>query len=226
MTDNTLDNSQDVDTGVDNTGAEDNSQDSSSKGFSQEEVNAIVAKRVSQAQKKYEGVDLDEYRTLKQQQEEAEEAQMFKRQEFDKILKQTKEKSDAEINKLREELTKVRVDGALVNAASKHKATNPDHIAQLLRNSVKLDDSGTPVVYDDKGEVRYNTDIGEPLAIDDLVSEFINVNPYFKSPGKQGTDSMSNTNSTSQEELDLSKLDLTRPEHRKIYEQMVKEGKV
>lgn len=225
MTDNTLENSQDIDTGVDETGENTNAQEGNSKGFTQEEVNAIVAKRVAQAQKKYEGIDVEEYRELKTEKQKQEEAQMLKRQEFDKVLKQTKEKADAELNQLREELTKVRVDGALVNAASKHRATNPDHIAQLLRNQVKLDETGNPVVYDNKGEVRYNTDAGEPLAIDDLVEEFINANPYFKSAGKQGTGSGSNTNSTSQQEVDLSTLDLTRADHRKIYEKMVKEGK-
>jgi hypothetical protein len=224
MTDNTLDNGGYDNTEVDVDNAAEDTQ--VSKAFTQEDVNAIVAKRVAQATKKYEGFDMEEYRELKNAKQEADTAGMLKRQEFDKVLKATKEKSDNELNALRGELTKVRVDGALVNAASKHKATNPDHIAQLLRNSVKLDDQGQPAVYDNSGEVRYNTDAGTPFGIDELVEEFINANPYFKSAGRQGTSSSSNTTTTVSNDADLSTLDLTRPEHRKIYEKMLREGKV
>jgi len=224
MTDNTLDNGGYDNTEVDVDNAAEDTQ--VSKAFTQEEVNAIVAKRLAQATKKYEGFDMDEYRELKNAKQEADTAGMLKRQEFDKVLKATKEKSDNELNALRGELTKVRVDGALVNAASKHKATNPDHIAQLLRNSVKLDEQGQPAVHDSNGEVRYNTDAGTPFGIDELVEEFINANPYFKSAGRQGTSSSSNTTTTVSNDADLSTLDLTRPEHRKIYEKMLREGKV
>lgn len=225
MTDQTVDTSQ-TDTGVENTGDNVISQDSDSKTFTQDELNAIVAKRVSQAQKKFANVDVEEYRALKTEKQEAETAGMLKREEFDKVLKQTKEKSDLALNKIKAELTKVQVDGALVNAASKRKATNPEHVAQLLRGTVQLDDNGLPVVLNKDGEVRYNTDAGEPFTIDNLVDEFINANPYFKAPGKAGTSSASNTQSTVGQEADLSKLDLNRPEDRKIYEKMIKDGKI
>lgn len=196
------------------------------KTFTQDELNAIVSKRVAQAQKKFDGIDVNEYAELKSAAEQAEEAQLLKRNDFDKILKQTKEKSDKELNKLRGELLTVRVDGALVNAASKHKATNPDHVAKLLRANVQLGEDGQPVVLDDKGEVRYNTDLAEPFSIDDLVNEFIGANPYFQSAGKQGTSSTSNTQTSVGQETDLKNLDLTRPDHRAIYAKMIKDGKV
>lgn len=227
MTDQNMDNNQENIT-EDNsqTGDNNTTQENNGKNFTQEELNAIVAKRVAQAQKKYENIDIEEYQQLKSEKQQAEEAQMLKRQEFDKILKQTKDKSQKEIDRLRDELTKVRVDGSLVNAASKHKAANPEHVSQLLKNSVKLDEDGQPVVLDEKGEIRYNTDKAEPFKIDDLVEEFINANPYFKLSGKQGTNTESNIKSQTTNEVDLENLDLTRADHRKIYEKMVKDGKI
>ena len=60
------------------TGADANQTDVSqaqAKTFTQDEVNKIIAARLAQAEKKYAGVDVEEYKTLKtikQQQEEAE----------------------------------------------------------------------------------------------------------------------------------------------------------
>ncbi len=227
---NTMDNSQ-VDTteGAQHTGDND-TQDTGGKTFTQDELNAIVAKRLSQAQKKYEDINVDEYRQLKTAKEQQEEEQMMKRQEFDKVLKQTAEKKDSEINKLRSELKSVRVDGALVNAASKHKATNPEHVAKLLRDSVKLDESGNPVVLDGAGEIRYNVDTGEPVGIDDIVAEFINSNPYFKAAGKPGSNSSSNTTSRVEQELDLTALTERMRNGDKAanlaYKKLMKEGKL
>lgn len=225
MTDEIMETSQTVGTGVDTEGDKVGTQETSKK-FSQEELNAIVAKRVAQEQKKYEGVDLSEYQELKTAKQKADEEQMMKRNEFEKVLKLQKEKSDEEINKLKSELTKVRVDGALVNAASKHKATNPEHVAMLLRNNVRLGDDGNPVVLNESGEIRYDTNTAEPFGIDNLVEEFINSNPYFKAPGKSGTSSASNTQSTTDKDVSLENLDLTRPEHREIYKKMKAEGKI
>jgi hypothetical protein len=209
---------------------ENQTQDTNGKTFTQDELNTIVAKRLSQAQKKYEDIDIQEYQTLKTAKNLADDEKMLNRQEFDKLLKQTADRKDSEINKLRSELLTVRVDGALVNAASKHKATNPEHVARLLRDSIKLDDSGKAVVLDQAGEIRYNTDTGESVGIDDVVEEFMNSNPYFKAPGKPGTSSTSNTQSRVEQELDLATLtERMRSGDRKAgaqYKQLMKEGKI
>ena len=48
--------------------------------------------------------------------------------EFEKILKEQAEKSNKEIAGLRSEIEKVKVDGALVTAASKNQAINPEQV--------------------------------------------------------------------------------------------------
>lgn len=196
------------------------------KTFTQDELNAIVAKRIAAEQKKFDGIDVSEYRELKALKEKQETDRLMKREEFDKLLKQTKEKFDGETQQLRSELHKVKIDGALLNAASKNKAVNPDHVAQLLKNNVQLDETGNPVVLDGEGQVRYNTDTAEPYTIDDLVNEFLSSNPYFKPAGPAGTGSQSNTNTSSSKSMDIGQLDLTRPDHRQIYKKMKMEGKL
>jgi hypothetical protein len=227
MTDN-METNQDNGTGAVDTDVKQTTQETS-KTFTQDELNAIVAKRVAQEQKKFEGIDVEEYNQLLTAKQKQEEEGMMKRQEFDKLLKQTSEKKDSEISRLRNELTSVRVDGALINAASQLKAANPQHVAQLLRDSVKLGEDGQPVVLDDTGAIRYNNDTAEPLSINSLVEEFVNSNPYFKAAGKTGTSSTSNTATTVDNEVDLAALTsqmATDPKARETYRKLMKEGKV
>ena len=195
------------------------------KLFTQEQVNEIVAKRISQVNKKYTDVDVDEYKELKTLRQQQEEEQMMKRQEFEKLLKQTKSKADEEVTQLRGELTKIKVDGALINAASKAGSVNPEHIAELLKRHVTLDANGSVNVVDSEGNIRYN-DSADPMTVDDLTEEFLNANTYYRVAGPSGTGSSSNTDTTSTEVAGLESLDLTRPDHRAIYKKWKQEGKI
>lgn len=203
-----------------------NQSQADGKMFTQAELDAIITKRLSQVTKKYEGVDIEEYQQFKSAQQKREEEQLLKRNEFDKVLKQTREHADGEINRLRKELETVRIDGALVNAASKHRALNPEHVANLLRNQIKLDETGQVVILDENGEVRYNPQTAEQYSVDDLVEEFVNQHPYFKSAGPAGTGSTGNTQTQSVQSMDLQSLDLSKPEHREVYRQMKAKGLV
>ena len=194
--------------------------------FSQDELNDILSKRIAQVKSKYDDINPDEYRELKTLRQQQEEEQMIKRNEFDKLLKQTKVKADEEVNTLRGELEKIKVDGALISAASQKGSVNPEHIAQLLKTSVRLDPNGSVTVVDSEGNARY-TESADPMSVTDLVEDFLSVNTYYRSAGPQGTGSQSNTDvKSSKQSLDLSQLDLTRPDHREIYRKMKQEGKL
>ena len=71
------------------------------KTFTQEELDRIVADRVARTKRQYEkkldGIDLDEAKSLLQRQQEAEIEKQKERGEFESILKQTVEKKDLEI---------------------------------------------------------------------------------------------------------------------------------
>lgn len=213
-----------VDTGDTATGQTNDSQ-VEAKMFTQEEVNELIGKRVAQVNKKFENVDLDEYNALKSLKEQVEEETLIKKEDFNGVLKKQKEKADSEITRLRTELESIKIDGALIDAASKAKSVAPDHVAQLLRKNIKLDKEGNVIVTDKEGKQRY-TDSADPMSVNQLVEEFLSGNTYFKSAGPSGAGSTGNTNNASPQSLDLAQLDLNKPEHRDIYKKMKAEGKV
>ena len=160
-----------VDTGDTATGQNTDSQ-VEAKMFSQEEVNELIGKRVAQVNKKFENVNLEEYNALKSLKEQVEEEKLIKKEDFNGVLKKQQEKSNGEITRLRSELEKIKIDGALIDAASRNKSIAPDQVAQLLRGSIKLDSEGNVIVTDKEGKQRY-TDNADPFSVDNLVEEFL-----------------------------------------------------
>lgn len=193
------------------------------KTFSQADLEKIIQDRLNrqraQLERKYEGVDVNKYRELEEQEENRRIEELKKREQFDQVLKETVEKKDGTINSLRSEIHAIKVEGALLNQASASRAINPNQVVQLLRGSVRLGDTGEAEVLDNTGAVRY-TENGDPMAIQDLVTEFLTANPHFVNANSSGSGSKSNMNhNTGVEELQLSDLDMKNPEHRKIYSQ-------
>lgn len=191
------------------------------KTYTQVELDAIAAevRRKTEAKlaKKYEGVDVEKYQSLMAKEESERISKAKEKSEFEKLLKENAEKFNSKISSLTSELTKIKVDGALINAASTKRAVNPEQVARLVRENVKMSDTGEVEVVDPKtGQTRY-TDNGDPLTIDGLVSEFLQTNPHFVSAGQPGGGSKSNTNPTGVSKVDVNKLDMSNPEHRKIY---------
>lgn len=214
-----------VDTGDTATGQNIDSQVEAAKTFTQEEVNLLVGKRVAAVNKKFENVNLEEYNALKSLKEQVEEEKLIKKEDFQGVLKKQQEKSNGEITRLRSELEKIKIDGALIDAASKAKSVAPDHVAQLLRSNIQLSDDGNVIVTDSEGKQRY-TDNADPMSVNQLVEEFLSSNQYFKSAGPSGAGSTGNTNNQDQQSFDLAQLDLNKPEHREIYKKMKAQGKV
>lgn len=165
------------------------------KTFTQEELDRIVADRIARerkkAEKKLEGIDLEEARKIMQEREQAEIERQKERGEFENILKQTVEKKDQEITAYKQKLHETLVDGSLLNAASKHDAVSPDQVSQLLKGKVRLADDGGVEVLDDQGTPRYNSE-GNLLSVDELVSDFLTANPHFVRASGGGTGSMGN----------------------------------
>lgn len=196
-------------------------QPSSEKTFTQEEVNAIVTKRLSQVEKKFANIDVSEYQELKSLKEQQETEAALKRQEFDKVLGQVKSASEQKIAALTRELETIKIDGALIAEASARKAVAPDKVAALLRNNLKLGADGTVEVLDTDGQVRYDADKAKPLGISDLVEEFLQSNPYFVAAAPAGSGAKpgfgQETNLT---KINVADLDMRKPEHRELYRKM------
>lgn len=215
MTDNSL-----ATTATDATATADN-QATATKTFTQDEVNAILARTKSQIEKKFSSKyddlgDPEELRQLKLEAERRAQEQQLKRGEFEKTLQEMAAKKDAEIQKRDSIIKEYKVNTPVLNAAAKYRAVNPDQVRSLLASNLRLNSDGDVEIVDATGSVRYN-DSGAPLAVDDLVREFLDSNPHFVSAAPATTNTQSNVGKSSSRSLDITKLDMKNPEHRRIY---------
>ena len=218
MTDTTLAN----DMGTEPAG-ETASQAQAVKTFTQDEVNSILARTKSQLEKKYASKyedlgDPEELRNIKSDYEKRQQEQQIKRGEFEKTLQELAAKKDAEIQKRDSVIKEYKVNVPILSAAAKFNAVNAEQVKSLLAQNVRLNSEGEVEVVDEKGSVRYN-DRGEPVAVEELVRGFLDSNPHFKMASPSTTNTRSNISSGSAEKLDISKLNMSNPEHRKIYSQ-------
>jgi hypothetical protein len=191
------------------------------KTYSQEEVDNMMARMKGSLQKKllkpYEDLgDVEELRTIKTEFERKQQAEQIKRGEFEKTLQDLAAKKDSEIQKRDSIIKEYKVNVPLLSAAAKFNAVNAEQVKALLSQNVRLNSDGEVEVVDTKGSVRYN-DAGEALAVDDLVREFLDSNPHFRASGPTTTNTKSNVSSVSPGKIDISKLDMKNPEHRKLY---------
>jgi hypothetical protein len=202
-------------------------QTQAEKMFSQEDIDKIVRDRLDRErkrfEKKYEGVDVDQYRQLMDQQEAERIEQQKQRGEFEEVLKSTVQKKDAAIQDLQNQLTQIKVDGSLLNSASARRAVNPQQVSELLRGKVRLGDTGDAEVLDSNGAVRYN-DNGLPMSVDELVEEFLSTNPHFIQAGPNGSGAKSNIANTGKEvgKINVGDLDMNNPGDREIYKKYMK----
>tara|TARA_E500000178_G_scaffold349746_1_gene407281 strand:+ start:513 stop:1220 length:708 start_codon:yes stop_codon:yes gene_type:complete len=200
---------------------QDTADNQPAKVYTQAELDAVAAevrrKAEAKLSKKFEGIDVEHYKSLTAKEESEKISKAQEKSEFEKLLKENAEKFNSKISSLTSELTKIKVDGALINAASTKKAINPEQVARLVRENIKMSDTGEVEVIDLKtGQTRY-TDNGDPLDIDGLVGEFLQSNPHFVTAGQPGGGSTSNTGTAGAKQIDVEKLDFNNPEHRKIY---------
>jgi hypothetical protein len=168
--------------------------------------------------KPYEDLgDPEELRSIKSEYEKKQQAEQIKRGEFEKTLQELAAKKDAEIQKRDSVIKEYKVNTPLLSAAAQYRAVNAEQVKALLQTHVRLNETGDVEVVDTKGSVRYN-DAGEPLGVNDLVREFLDSNPHFV----QATPATTNTkssHSTAASGIDISKLDMKNPEHRKLFAQ-------
>jgi hypothetical protein len=212
MSDNTLAN--------DDTGSLDNNNQATEKTYTQKEVDDMMARTKSAIQRKvaskYEDLgDPEELRQLKTEYEQRKLDEQKKRGEFDKIIADLASKKDEEIRKRDEVIRSYTVDMPLVDTAAKLGAVNPKQVQALLKPNLRLGETGEVEVLDEKGTVRYS-DKGQPFKVEDLVKEFLDTNPHFRSAGPATTQGKSNLNQ-SRDKVDISKLNMSNPADRKIY---------
>jgi len=221
MSDNTLVNDMGTEPAGDTA-----SQAQAAKTFTQDEVNAILARTKSQLEKKfaskYEDLgDPEELRSIKTEWEKKQQEQAIKRGEFEETLKSMAAKKDLEIQKRDSVIKEYKINTPLLSAAAQFRAVNAEQVKSLLSQNVRLNQDGEVEVVDPKGSVRYK-DNGSPLAVEDLVREFLDSNPHFVQPTPSTTNTKSNLTPGKGEKFDLAKLDMRNPEHRALYKEQRK----
>jgi len=204
-------------------------QETAVKTYSETEFNNHMAGLKKSLTAKFEKQlselgDLEELKTLKTNAEKAAQEEAIKRGEFEKILQDMAAKKDKEIAQKNQVIEEYTVNTPLLNAAAQYKAVNPQQVVTLVRDQVRLGESGSAEVVDSNGTVRYD-DGGNPLSPEALVQEFLSANPHFVSAAPATVNTKSTVSgSTTLEDFDISKMDLTNPEHRKIYAEAKRKG--
>ena len=192
-----------------------------SNTFTQEHVDYIVKERLAKERasiyKKLDVEDLDTAINAVKSTREAEEKQKIQKGEFEQILKEKSEEYSKKIGTLESELKDIKINKALLSSASKNRAINPDQVVELLKNNIKLSDSGSVEILDKNNIARYNSK-GELLTTDEFVQEFLTQNPHFVTATPSGSGSVSNVDRTElNKPLNLSDLNMNNPSDRKKY---------
>ena len=199
---------------------------SENKIFTEEQVENIVQRRLERFKKsvsnKLDGIDIEEAKKLIEEKKQKEIELAKQRGEFDKVLKETVSKKDDKIKQLESELSKIRIDETLVNVASGLKAVKPAEVKQLLRNSVRLNENGTVEVVNDNGTTRYS-EKGEPMTVNELVSDYLKNNPHHVTATPSGAGSKAQIGGATPKPLNIGALDLSKAEDRKLYSEYRKQ---
>jgi hypothetical protein len=199
-----------------------------SKTYTQEEFDRHMAGMKSSLTKKYEKVfnelgDIDELRQLKTQAEAKKLEDAKKRGDFERVIQELAAKKDAEILKRDSVIKEYKVNTPLLSAAAQYRAVNAEQVKSLLSNNVRLNADGEVEVVGANGEVRFK-DTGTPMAVEDLVREFLAENPHFVSAAPATSNTKSSISTGAVSKLDVSKLDMKNPEHRELYRQYRKDN--
>ena len=201
---------------------EENKEDS----FNKAQVDDIVKERLARERRKiYKELGTEDINVAKSALQEKQEKELeIKKQrgEFDEIIKQQADKSNAEIANLKTQLEQIKINDSLLSSASKHRSNVPDQVVQLLKSNVKLNDEGKVEVLAENKQPRYNTK-GELLSVDDYVQEFLTQNPHFQAATPSGSGSVSNVGKVDAKPFNIADLDMTNPEDRKRYAEYKKE---
>jgi len=114
------------------------------------------------------------------------------------------------------------VNTPLLNSAAKYRSVNPEQVKSLLATQVKLNDEGEVDVLGKDGSIVYKDD-GTKMNVDDLVKTFLTDNPHFVSPAPSTTNTKS-SHTVNSSKVEFSKLDMSNPEHRKLYAEAKEKG--
>ena len=163
-----------------------------------------------------EGVDVEEYKRLKQEQEDLKDKKLLDEGKVDELIEQRTERMraahDAQVAKLNEALetarsseakAKEKLSEVLIDARVSEAITALGNVQQgamadiqsRARNTWKLDEEGNPVAFDAAGNPRFGKDGKAPLTFGEWGEELLESAPFLfqGSTGAGGKGSDKNT---------------------------------
>jgi len=186
--------------------------------FTQEQLDNIIKSRLEAEKSKYD---------KKLQEEENQKAELLKEQQLkeakskadiEKIMQERLSEKDSELQKVKDQIKKEKVDNSILSIANKEKSINAQQVVALLKNEVKYNDDGRIEVVDNNSNVRYNAN-GELLTIEDRVKEFLDSNPHFRQGSLSGSGSHSAIGGNTVKPFNIQDLDMSKQEDRKAYQE-------
>ena len=184
--------------------------------FTQEQLDNIIKQRLEAEKSKYN-------RQLEEQKKAEEEAQKEKaikeaktKADLEKLMQERIASKDAELQKMKLDIKKEKIDNSLLSVASKYNAINPQQVTDLIKNQVRLSDDNRIEVVDNNNNIRYNPK-GELFSIEERVKEFLEANPHFSASGKSGSGSQSSVEGKTVKPFNIQDLDMSKAEDRKRY---------
>jgi hypothetical protein len=202
-------------------GTEPSQESQATKTYTQKEVDDMMARAKSAITKKvaskYEDLgDPEMIREVLTQHQKREQENALRRGDFEKVLQEKLSAKDSEIQKRDRIIQEFKLNTPVIDAAARHRAVNPAQVKELIKNNLRLNPDGEVEVLDTEGKVRYD-DSGRLLSVDTFVQTWLNENPHFVSATPSTSATRSNITSSAGGAVDLNKLDMRNPEHRKIY---------
>ena len=184
--------------------------------FTQEQLDNIIKQRLQAEQSKFT-------RQLEEQKKAEEEAQKDRaikeaktKADLEKLMQERIASKDAELQKMKADIKKEKIDNSLLSVASRYNAINPQQVTDLIKNQVRLSDDNRIEILDNNSNIRYNPK-GELFSIEDRVKEFLEANPHFSASGKSGSGSQSSVGGKTVKPFNIQDLDMSKPEDRKKY---------
>ena len=190
--------------------------------FNQEDVDRIVKQRLEAEKQKHQRL-LDEQKKKEDEALKEKQIQEAKtKADLENLMKQRIAEKDTEIQQMKADIKKERIDNNLLSVASKYKAINPAQVVELVKGQVRLSDDNRIEVLDQNNNIRYNSS-GELFTIEDKVKEFIDANPHFRQGSLAGTGSTSSIEGKAVKPFNISDLNMSKAEDRKRYSEYRKQ---
>ena len=188
------------------------------KTFTQEQIDNIIKTRLEAEKQKNQKILQEEENKKNELLKEQQLKEAKSKADIEKIMQDRLSEKDSELQKVKEQIKKEKVDNSILSIANKEKSINAQQVVALLKNEVKYNDDGRIEVVDNNSNVRYNSS-GELLTIEDRVKEFLDSNPHFRQGSLSGSGSQSAIGGKTVKPFNLQDLDLTKPEDRKAYQE-------